>query len=848
MSLDRLLYSDSNNRVVSFEERKIDDDLWIGLNGVTELIPKEAAAYHGKALDPHGSNALIRPDGTFFDMEWADSPGWFHLEKHYHAWIPIADKKKLSTPWYYRLNHTGEIRDFHEGSATFEPSSQSTMVSDLYRFSEYFRGAADLARESGAVHIPTPFDPPRVHEIFDSRAIAVKTNVEAKRSILECLGFINWRRSCFPGRDKYWLAAELKEIEALDLRQYTKRGILVDLERDWYQIDFTVLLKNDVPIFYRWTDELANEPRFARFDPAILKAYHQGELNPSDTEGAYFDEERHNRVYEIRSKLEKYDEFLQFVEVDDEFTYGDPNDSGAKHFVIDFQGWHRREIRDKTMAEAFAARTLQEPDGDVIVYTRWLARRSQDEVLDYEGSDFTPDADEEPIQDPKNMHALREFYKDPYAPEVGEKIGKWSGLNEAPLENEESVSLLSRISTVITPTSMDVDSEEASKADSTPRGPSLRSSIPPRRDHAVPNPRRSQSPRPGPSTDRRFESDWASKMEHFIRDLIGWGAKMTHQEPSYRFPGNLLWNAFFLQRGYLLVERKETEVRMRYWAASVQGLRNVRQVLELAIEHHVRFRIGIKTRDLDTFRPYNDEMSTLEVATAKQPHMVGFQEETLTWGSGGAGFATNYIGKMGNVLRRGHAGALIPKGSPLAWIALHYGGDMILEKFIRGPSPGMVWHNLGESDSRDENPIHVLFDFVSPGEESLIYGHIPGLNGETDRWVYPTEELLEEFCDHWQGEWNPALEKIFLDVTKELKDDKPRARTRTEWREYLRRASRGTRKPPVILGKAFFEEGERRFHAAFGRSWHQQRVWNLEIPERYTPLTHGKQGGFVRRQ
>ncbi|KAF8074477.1 hypothetical protein FPV67DRAFT_1665239 [Lyophyllum atratum] len=948
MSWDSFLFTDSLNRITGFEERRIDDDCWVGLNSVTERIPKEAAAYHDRAQSPHGPDALTMPDGAYFDMEWAVNPSWFHLSKHHHAWIPVADQKKLSTPWYYRFDRPGEIRELHDGTATFEVSYQNTMLRDLVRIKDYVRGASDQAQQSGAIYLPTPFDPYRVHEVFESKAEIIRVSAEAKRSALECLGFVNWRRSLFPDTYKYWLDEEIKEIDALELGKMPKRGILVDLERDWKQLDFTVLLKHDVPVFYRWTAELAEDSRFARFDPAILKAYHEGELTPSTSGHGYIDPEQDNKIFEIRSKLRKYDEFLQSVEVADEITYGDPSAADAKHFVVDFQGWHRREIRDKgslvMMAEAFTARILQEAEGEVIVYTRWLARPVGEETLDYGMSYPTSDADEDPVNDPEDLHQLREFYKDPFAPGAGEEVDRWTGLStsqegesegrpllaristsENPREplltristaNTPSEPLLSRISTADASTEMDVDARESDDTERGERGRSPPKAIPTtrretsarardqpsRRDPPIPNSRRSRSPRAGPSGERNFESEWARSMsgndrprdhprgyghesvrdnwdkvgnprpgervtpsralslnnlkrdqlehdrEYFVRELIAWGGKMTHDEPSYRFPGNLLWNPFFIQHGYLLVERKNVEVRMRYWAATTQGIRHIREVLERAIEHHVRFRIGIKNANLEVFRPYNDEMSKIEVATAKQPHMVGFQEETLVWGLGGASFATNYIGKLGNVLRRGHAGALVPRGGPLAWIAIHYGGDMIVQKFIRGPSAGMVWHNLAESDSRDPNPIHVLYDFVSPGEESLIYGHIPGTNGDSDRWVYPTEELLEELCDHWKGEWNPTLERIFRAITKEIDDGQPRARSRTEWREYLRRSNRGTMRPTVNLDAAFFKEGERRLHAAFGHSWHQQRVWELVVPEHYVPLTRGNQGGFVRRQ
>jgi hypothetical protein len=113
---------------------------------------------------------------------------------------------------------------------------------------------------------------------------------------------------------------------------------------------------------------------------------------------------------------------------------------------------------------------------------------------------------------------------------------------------------------------------------------------------------------------------------------------------------------------------------------------------------------------------------------------------------------------------------------------------------------------------------------------------MPGTTPELDRYLFPTDEMLEEFSDHYYREWNPFCEKTFRLLKSELDGGRGKAMTRGEWKHYFQSSNRGTQKPTQVANRAFVEEGLARIKGALVyRPWNKRRIADLaqDLPHEF---------------
>lgn len=200
----------------------------------------------------------------------------------------------------------------------------------------------------------------------------------------------------------------------------------------------------------------------------------------------------------------------------------------------------------------------------------------------------------------------------------------------------------------------------------------------------------------------------------------------------------------------------------------------------------------------------------------------------------------DYLGNLGNILQRPHAGALIGLGGPYSWIARYFGGTEVLQKFISGPSILTTCHNKGESDSTDDDALYIQYDYLNPGKLNLVLGFISSGGPESDRWLFPPEAFLWEFSEHYDGGWNMQIEHKFLIIAQEIEGGNPRARTCRSWRKFFRRGHRGSGEPDEEVKQEVFNEGKTKISNAFTGSWHKKQISSITLPEQYFPVTGRK--------
>jgi hypothetical protein len=78
----------------------------------------------------------------------------------------------------------------------------------------------------------------------------------------------------------------------------------------------------------------------------------------------------------------------------------------------------------------------------------------------------------------------------------------------------------------------------------------------------------------------------------------------------------------------------------------------------------------------------------------------------------------------------------------------------------------MTCHNKGDSDSTDHNALYIQYNVLTQDELNLIIGYIPSGGPELDKWLFPTEDMLWEFFEHYNGAWNECCEATFSNIVR----------------------------------------------------------------------------------
>ena len=258
----------------------------------------------------------------------------------------------------------------------------------------------------------------------------------------------------------------------------------------------------------------------------------------------------------------------------------------------------------------------------------------------------------------------------------------------------------------------------------------------------------------------------------------------------------------------------------------------MRHLLELAISRNMKFIMATRITDLRTFKPaVVPELSEL----TKRTYETGFQEEHLRDINGGAAFRDQYMGKLADILRRPQARALVSMGGPTAWIAKRYGGPSIVQRFMSGPSTQVTVHHRGAVTSSPFYDDPLFHDQISAQEENLVHGFVPAENPEHHRWLFPTTDIMEDYCNHWQGEWTHGCDLILNNIAKALERGTAKPLTRKGWKAYLHSSNHGTHRPDVVLASSHFVRAEELLRG-FSGSWHGTRVEDILIPAPFDSL------------
>jgi hypothetical protein len=105
-------------------------------------------------------------------------------------------------------------------------------------------------------------------------------------------------------------------------------------------------------------------------------------------------------------------------------------------------------------------------------------------------------------------------------------------------------------------------------------------------------------------------------------------------------------------------------------------------------------------------------------------------------------------------------------GGPLHWIAQKFVGDDLIEQALGGPSIQSSVHQKGYLNAASID--YHRADHLTNREEQTLYGFVPSSSADADRTLFPTEAMLEQYLDHWTGQWNDRCEAIFEKIWENI--------------------------------------------------------------------------------
>ena len=261
--------------------RLINGDLWVTLRSPAPNIPPEAKCY--KDILPNNYPSSCLQNGLFAQMEWGTNPDWYRRDTHWRAWIPIP----MPASWF-DIRCGGVCSDTQQESVgdrvVFHPDFKLAVLQDLRDASQILSRWHSRLRESLEWRAPGVLLPPSSADdvldgSFASSSAMAQHLATVQRHFLELLGALRWLMSIdddmsanlsFVTKD---LRMDIQQrLIEWDLPQAYGRGVLVDLSRDWREINIPLYIDNGIPVHYMWTPALQADPRFRSLSPTALNA------------------------------------------------------------------------------------------------------------------------------------------------------------------------------------------------------------------------------------------------------------------------------------------------------------------------------------------------------------------------------------------------------------------------------------------------------------------------------------------------------------------------------------------------------------------------------------------------
>jgi len=297
------LYTDGDGMVPTSGHEVMPAGEWVALNASAGKIP--STDVFQQALEDHTfqtKESCARLTG----WTWTKEPTWFSQHYHWDAWnmVESFSDKDNNIPWYFSNGSSPRVSaggKFYLDKDVRDKATDS--LSRLWLCVELIICNPPFVR--GMDH-PLCFNQLHLQSGWDSPSSVDSVAQEARAKALEFLGFINWWTSSVTRWESPLQPWMVDYIATFRLHSLKKRGIFVDLVRNWHHLNIAHLLAESMPIYYFWMKEHEEYPSLSWLSPRILQAYH-------DTCTAL------DRTEVFADKMMGYDDEITTIRSHDEF-------------------------------------------------------------------------------------------------------------------------------------------------------------------------------------------------------------------------------------------------------------------------------------------------------------------------------------------------------------------------------------------------------------------------------------------------------------------------------------------------------------------------------------------------
>ncbi|KII89479.1 hypothetical protein PLICRDRAFT_29709 [Plicaturopsis crispa FD-325 SS-3] len=329
---------------------------WVGSFETWQTVPEDALSYKDEGV----SDSAVNHCGTRAAREWGRDPDWYSRGTYWRGFIPCPSSvSPLHSLWFYNFD-----KDMPYVQVLFDDSNpndtrlgfqlpfreQAEMISSLeraYACVAAFVSAFKVLPEIIA-NRPLDFQTFRLRGVHLEIEGLLRTYGIARRTVLDHLGFASWLMHLYPDWREKVPQEVIACMEEWRVEESPRRGFLVDLTRDWREINLPFWIKHGVPTFWMWGDTEDSEPRFARLSPATF---------------AVTDYDRYPEQQPVIGSTHvpppviytappadtdpyRYDKYLSLRHFDTRGGTPMPNrrKGAIQHYVIDFDEWRRRPV------------------------------------------------------------------------------------------------------------------------------------------------------------------------------------------------------------------------------------------------------------------------------------------------------------------------------------------------------------------------------------------------------------------------------------------------------------------------------------------------------------------------
>ena len=399
---------DDSSSVPAIDFRYIQNDLWVGLNTPCDTIPAEASS-------PHRLPAfkVTGPTRMLFEMEWALDADWYDRDAGWRPFLPKPAPE--SKEWFFHLEH-GTPADLESiaqsGKCSIHPSAITEMENNLRRFEACIVAITHSTTFPVQGRRPGYYSYEPLRDTFNDNQELEDFGANVKHQALDYLAFINWWTSSVSFWDHKLPQIAIDAICDLNVQLYPRRGVLLDLQKDWRQINIPHLLRQRIPIYYKWHSELDNDNQFLSISPTILRAFEDKCLASED--GKVYSSHMPEFAADVE-KMKGYDELFQECIFTGSVALGIDFMEDRHYAVVDFQGWMYRPIplcTAKEFVTRFGSHIVHYNGRTTVIFRRWEALSDEDSILSPVGL-----AQEGPDNEVMQGHLeIREMHCSFYAP------------------------------------------------------------------------------------------------------------------------------------------------------------------------------------------------------------------------------------------------------------------------------------------------------------------------------------------------------------------------------------------------------------------------------------------------